>query len=255
MSLSFVSSAVQTGTADGGFEETPIETKETEAVNRRNAHKPLFDQLRANREEDQEKKDELQRQLMRSTCALDEDDVAHLDSIERQRTDRQRQIQERTENELKEFRAARALKQQAAVSGNYDDDDDGSDNDVGTEEAVLPMSAAMGNGAAIQEKPAPVAAPRLPVIKVKKRKRRVDPTDENSKNTDTNKRVPSKQKVVDSNSEERDTLGKASSSSNETSPTFKKEDDQSSNTAKNNTESGGLGGLLSGYGSSSDEDD
>lgn len=254
MSLSFVSSAVQTGTADGGFEETPIETKETEAVNRRNAHKPLFDQLRANQEDDQEKKDELQRQLMRSTCALDEDDVAHLDSIERQRTDRQRQIRERTENELKEFRAARALKQQATVSRDYNDDDDGSDNDVGTEEVVLPMASAIENSAGVQENPAPVAT-SLPVIKVKKRKRRVDPTNEKSTNTDTNKRGPSKQKVVDSNSEEKDTQGKASSGANETNPTSKKENDQSSGIAKNNTSSGGLGGLLSGYGSSSDEDD
>ena len=61
MSLSFVSSAVQRGTSDGGYEETPIESKESEAVNRRNAHKPLFDQLRSNQEDEQAKREEIQR--------------------------------------------------------------------------------------------------------------------------------------------------------------------------------------------------
>ena len=67
-SLSFVASAVQTGTADGGYEETPLENKEAEEVNRRNAHKPLFEQLRQNKEEEDMKPEELQREMTRGTC-------------------------------------------------------------------------------------------------------------------------------------------------------------------------------------------
>ena len=222
MSLSFVSSAVQIGTADGGFEEKKIENKETEAVNRRNAHKPLFEQLRSNQEEDEEKKAELQRQIMRSTCALDDEDVAHLDSLEKQRSDRERKIQEQTKNELDSFRAAKALRQQAALSVDLEEDD------INTSD----KNTSLGT----REKVAPALAPRMPVIKVKKRKRRTEDSTE----------ITSKPKLAE----------KPKSSDQETEP--KSDEAQSATSTKESVTPpkpvGGLGGLLSGYGSSSDEE-
>ena len=129
MSLSFVSSAVQTGTSDGGYEETPIETKETQEINRRNAHKPLFEQLRQNKEDEQAKHDEFQREVMRGTCTLDVDDVAHLDAIQQQRSQREQQIQQETQDELTQYRALKALRQQQQQQSNQLDDDDHEDGD------------------------------------------------------------------------------------------------------------------------------
>mmetsp|Transcript_9817 Transcript_9817/g.23722 ORF Transcript_9817/g.23722 Transcript_9817/m.23722 type:complete len:260 (-) Transcript_9817:1017-1796(-) len=259
MSLSFVSSAVQIGTPDGGFEETPIENKETEAVNRRNAHKPLFEQLRSNQEEDQEKKDELQRQIMRSTCALDEDDVAHLDSIERQRSDRQRMIQERTETELENFRAAKALKQQAALAGingdDNDNDNDNNDNDYAEGSAAATLAARGTNFATTPGLGNPVkSSSRLPVIKVKKRKRRANATDTNSKHEDTEKGRCSKQKV-ESKSDAK-VANEACAAANTTDvPSGKKVDIPLRDGLSQNNNIGGLGSLLSGYETSSDEED
>jgi hypothetical protein len=93
MSLSFVSSAVQTGMPAGGFEETPIESKEIDAVNKCNAHKPIFEQLRTNQDDDQAKKDDAQMEIMRQTCApLDDNDVAHLDLLNQSRTEQEHKI-------------------------------------------------------------------------------------------------------------------------------------------------------------------
>jgi hypothetical protein len=163
MSLSFVSSAVQTGTESGGYEETPIESKESEAVNRRNAHKPLFEQLRANQEEEQSKRDEIQREMMRGTRALDEDDVAHLDDIEKQRTERERQVQEKEQAELAMFRAAKAMRQQSVL------DNDESENDS-TESDAKESTLVLHQVPRVAPAKAPVV---VPVIKVKKRKRRI----------------------------------------------------------------------------------
>jgi hypothetical protein len=111
MSLSFVSSAVQTGTSNGGYEETPIESKEVEAVNRRNEHKPLFEQLRKNQEEEEAEREEMEMKQLRGTCALDEDDVAHLTALEKQRQEKEKEKYSRTQDELAMFRAARAERQ------------------------------------------------------------------------------------------------------------------------------------------------
>lgn len=243
MSLSFVSSAVQIGTSDGGFEETKIENKETEAVNRRNAHKPLFEQLRSNQEEDQEKKDEMQRQIMRSTCALDDEDVAHLDSLERQRSDRERKIQERTKNELDNFRAAKALRQQAALAGNQEEED--VDSDSNTNPLGVPLTGSgKGDGKlGSKAKVSVVPANSLPVIKVKKRKRRVNPSNDTSQVD----KIAEKKRNLELKTDSTKNEDESASLSNETTktPALPVADLKSGN---------GLGGLLSGYGSSSDED-
>mmetsp|Transcript_75 Transcript_75/g.170 ORF Transcript_75/g.170 Transcript_75/m.170 type:complete len:240 (-) Transcript_75:150-869(-) len=239
MSLSFVSSAVQVGTADGGFEETAIENKETEAVNRRNAHKPLFEQLRSNQEEDQEKKEEAERQIMRSTCALDDEDVAHLDALQKQQSERERKIQERTKNELDSFRAARALRQQAALGSDQEEEDNNDSNNI---------SRGMGVQTLVPKEKV-VPTPSLPVIKVKKRKRRTN---------DSNETTTSKPKTSDqeSNLEQKEKsekdlkeTGQSVSDSNTTGgPSTKK-------SVTNEDGGGGLGSLLSGYGSSSSDEE
>ncbi len=216
-----MSSAVQIGTADGGFEEKKIENKETEAVNRRNAHKPLFEQLRSNQEEDEEKKAELERQIMRSTCALDDEDVAHLDSLEKQRSDRERKIQEQTKNELDSFRAAKVLRQQAALS--VDLEEDNSD--------TIDKNSSLGS----REKAAP--APSLPVIKVKKRKRRT----QDSTETSSKPKLAEKQKSLNQDAKPK------TNESLSTTPTKEAVTPPKSG--------GGLGGLLSGYGSSSSDEE
>ena len=239
MSLSFVSSAVQVGTADGGFEETAIENKETEAVNRRNAHKPLFDQLRSNQEEDQEKKDEAEREIMRSTCALDDEDVAHLDALQKQQSERERKIQERTKNELDSFRAARALRQQAALGSDQEEDDN---NDIKN------ISRGIG-GQTLVPKERVVPTPSLPVIKVKKRKRRTN----NSNETTTPKPKTSEQETnleqKEKSKKDSKETGQSASDSNATgAPSTKKP-------VTNEDGGGGLGSLLCGYGSSSSDEE
>ena len=196
MSLSFVASAVQTATADGGFEETEINKEQVDAINKRNAHKPLFEQLRQNQDDEQAKEEELQREMMRGTRALDEEDVAHLDALEKQRLERERTIQQRTQDELLLFRAAKAERQQVEL-----DDGDEENGEAFVSSLRLPSSAA---ALVAQTKPSVVA----PIIVVKKRKRRVDPAqDEGKIESSTKKQIPAN----------------------------------------------GLGGLLSGYGSSDDD--
>lgn len=116
MSLSFVSSAVLSST-DGVShnEEKSIESKEVQALRSRAEHKPLFEQMRANKEEEEAKREELQRSMMRGTRALDEEDCAHLDAIHKQRMEKKMQVQTRTEEELALFRAARADRSQSEI--------------------------------------------------------------------------------------------------------------------------------------------
>ena len=210
MSLSFVSSAVQTGTADGGYEEKAIESKEVQKVNLRNQHKPLFEQLRENQEEEQAKQEEIQREMMRGTRALDEEDVAHLDALEKQREERERAIQMRTQDELAMFRAARIERQQISLQA--DDDDEEKETE---QEASVFFKPNLSDQAQSSNIPSEPSAPK---IVVKKRKRRVD----SKKEPDTKKKSSETPKDTVERKEE---------------PT------------------GGLGGLLCGYGSSDDESD
>ena len=111
MSLSFVSSAVLSST-DGVShnEEKPIESTETKALRSSASYgggRGLFDQLRSNRESEEEKRDEAAKAL-RGTRTLDEEDCAHLESVERVRIDREAQMRDEVEEEVAAFRAARA---------------------------------------------------------------------------------------------------------------------------------------------------
>lgn len=249
MGLSFVTSAVQIGTSDGGFEETAIANEETEAVNRRNEHKPLFEQLRSNQEEDQEKKEELERQIMRSACALDDEDIAHLDSLERQRSDRERTIQEKTQHDLENFRAAKALRQQVAIAGDHKDDDFNGSKSISRSVA---SSTGIENDVVtpgVMELVTSVPLSSSPVIKVKKRKRIRNPIETTSKHKDFEEK---RKLVLNANSESQ--LGETDQSAlylNETRNTSRKETETLPIISKSKD---GLGDLLTGYGSSSDDE-
>ena len=138
MSLSFVSSAVLSST-DGisHNEEISIDNNETQSLRAGSGggggtHKPLFEQLRANRDQQQERDDKFQRSI-RGTRALDEEDCAHLAAVERMRVVKEHDARSTVEREVELFRAAREDRglAQTMVDGGcvgediiYDDDDD-----------------------------------------------------------------------------------------------------------------------------------
>jgi hypothetical protein len=123
MSLSFVSSAVLSST-DGVShnEEKAIESKEVKAVRARQEHKPLFEQLRSNREEEEAAREEQQQSLMRGTRALDEEDCDHLNTLQREQDRREQTIKTQMDDELALFRAAKADRAQADLV--FDDDEE-----------------------------------------------------------------------------------------------------------------------------------
>ncbi|KAL3944280.1 MAG: hypothetical protein SGBAC_001625 [Bacillariaceae sp.] len=222
MSLSFVSSSVQTGRSDGGFDEIHIESKEKEAVNKRNQHKPLFEQLRQNQEEEDAKREEEQLQMMRGTAALDDDDVAHLDALDKQRMEREREIQRRTQDEVALFRAARVQKMETTLDDEGDDDDD--DENDGT---IVPLERKITPVVSEPPKAAAPAAKKGPMIVVKKRKRKGAPAEKTKK-------------------------PKAPEAAVKEAPKEKNEEPKQEKAEKTNL-GGGLDGLLGAYGSS-DED-
>jgi len=165
MSLSFVSKSVQTSTSDGGFEEKPIEGSQNDESSSSAQAKPLFEQLRANKEQEEAEREEFQRSIMRGTLALDEADAAHLDSLQKQRMQQESIVQQQTEAEIAAFRAARAdrLEQQVETKGDFEK----------TNEALKkPVTA----------KPAPPTK-AMPKIVIKKRRRKQDGEDQSGSDT------------------------------------------------------------------------
>lgn len=166
MSLSFVSSAVLKST-DGVShnEETPIESPQVLALQKKQQQqqaRPLFEQLRSNQEEEEATRQEFQRSIMRGTRALDEEDVAHLDAVAKQRQEREFQYQQEMQQEMALFRAARAATSATSVV-DEDEDEDSNNN----QQEVQPETQS--------EKPVPQAEKAtMPKILVKKRRRKVE---------------------------------------------------------------------------------
>lgn len=106
-------------------EEKTIDNAETTSLRSRStAAKPLFEQLRANKEAEQEAQDEFQRSL-RGTRMLDDEDCAHLDAVERVREERDREVKSGIEREVALFRARRedrAMVQSVLDEGEEADD-------------------------------------------------------------------------------------------------------------------------------------
>ena len=183
MSLSFVSSAVLSS-SDGVShnEEKSIESKEVQALRgKQQAAKPLFEQLRANQEEEEMKREEFQRTVMRGTRALDEEDCAHLDAIQKQKLERETEIKSQTEQELALFRAAKAERVQGELVGVDEDAEEEEEEEAGdakTNETTIKSDTAISST---------VKKPFVPVI-VGKRKRRQQPEKEKDKAQSTPKR-------------------------------------------------------------------
>jgi hypothetical protein len=127
MSLSFVKTAVLSST-DGisHNEETSIDNNETQSLRASGGgggvHRPLFEQLRANRDAEQERDEEFQRSI-RGTRALDEEDCAHLDAVERRREEKECAARSTIEREVALFYAAREDRGLAQTVGVGDDND------------------------------------------------------------------------------------------------------------------------------------
>jgi len=216
MSLSFVSSAVLSST-DGVShnEEKSIESKEVKALRSKQEHKPLFEQLRNNREEEDAAREELQRTMMRGTRALDEEDCAHLDAIQREKEKREQAVKSQEAEELALFRAAKADRAQADIVVDDDDDEkqeDDKEENENESEMKIPASQ-------------PKKGPLVPVI-MKKRRRKPTGEEESSKKIKTAETAKEKELV--------------------STAAPKKE---------KAVDAGGLGKLLGGYGSSDDDSD
>lgn len=110
MSLSFVTKAIQTTAADGTFEEQAVDNGDdkNQGATRGGTGVGLFDQLRQNKDEEEAARLEFQRSIMRGTLALDEDDAAHLQELQRQKEAESAAQVRDTETQLASFRAAQA---------------------------------------------------------------------------------------------------------------------------------------------------
>lgn len=207
MSLSFVSKSVQTSTEDGGFVEQAIEGSTTEQEST-GVHKPLFEQLRANKEQEEAEQEEYQKALMRGTLALDEEDVAHLESLRRQRKEKEDEVNRRTEEELAAFRAARADRSEESKESERREESKDPQSNQQFQTALKPKLLA-------------------PQIKIKRKRLKEDKSEV----------IPEKK-------------AKSSATENVTEDCSKSVDQS----LPNETKDPGLGSLLTGYGSSSDEE-
>lgn len=116
MSLSFVTKAIQTTTADGVFEEQPVASSDGDSNNNNSSNNgygsvSLSEQLRVNREQEDAEREEAQRSLMRGTLALDDEDAAHLEQWQTQKQNALAAQRHDTESQLATFRAAQAERQ------------------------------------------------------------------------------------------------------------------------------------------------
>lgn len=188
MSLSFVSSAVLSS-SDGVShnEERQIESKEVLALRgKQNAAKPLFDQLRSNQEEEDAKREEFQRGIMRGTLALDEDDCAHLDTVQKQRQEREAMVKADTEQEVALFRAARA---------------DRNESQLVIEQDAKQVSDGAGVKEPRNEIPkSTTPVPLVPKILVKRRRRQQPDSKADSRRTVDKKKKQKLEKVEESSS-------------------------------------------------------
>mmetsp|Transcript_42866 Transcript_42866/g.77072 ORF Transcript_42866/g.77072 Transcript_42866/m.77072 type:complete len:241 (-) Transcript_42866:76-798(-) len=240
MSLSFVKSAVLSST-DGisHNEETAIDNSETQSLRASSGagfQKPLFEQLRANKEVDQEKEDEFQRSI-RGTRPLDEEDCAHLDNVDRRREEVEFKVKSGIEQEVALFHAARedrGLAQTVVMEGDGDDADKVVRGDAAVKAGVEPI-------AAVAKKEMKKIVPKFTIKK--KRKRVVaQESDSNNNSAEKNKLAGPKNKSNDT----RETKGSKESDVDGNKPSSKATNDSDSD-----NEGGGLLGLGC-YGSDSD---
>lgn len=107
MSLSFVSKTIQTSRDDGGYDETPVEGSDV-GSSYKEPQKPLFEQLRANKEQEEAERAEQQISMMRGTLALDAEDCAHLEALRKQKLEEETERQREAAEEIAAFKTAQA---------------------------------------------------------------------------------------------------------------------------------------------------
>ena len=151
-------------------EEKSINNAETTSLrSRTTSAKPLFEQLRANKDAEQEAQDEFQRSL-RGTRLLDDEDCAHLDAVERVREERDREVKSGIEKEVALFKARR---EDRGLVQSFVDDEGGDDNDdkIGRFE-----------GSSTSEKKQVVKKAIVPKFIVKKKRRQQEVESQQDKN-------------------------------------------------------------------------
>jgi len=248
MSLSFVSSAVLSST-DGVShnEEKTIESKEVTQLRLKNSGvRPLFEQLRSNQESEQEKHDEIAKEMRMGMRPLDEEDCAHLDAMEQIRMERERMVKQGIEEELAFFRAAKAEK--AIAMENQLNQPNQETNEQLPEEPLESKISPQSNTIT-------AVVPRI-VGKRKKRKQKtksISNSPENvskhqrtsdDQNTRNNQQNPTKNKTEETQSINKEIIT--------TMDKTKLHEDNSDTDDDNEAHTGSLGGLLGGYGSESD---
>eukprot|EP00984_Skeletonema_dohrnii_P019245 scaffold9164_cov118-Skeletonema_dohrnii-CCMP3373.AAC.4 len=181
MSLSFVKSAVLSST-DGisHNEETTINTSETASIRASStnsaSHKPLFEQLRANKEIQDAKDDEFQKSI-RGMQALDDEDVAHLDAIEEQKREVEYKVKSGIEREVALFHAAREDRGlvQTVVEDQVVGLDDGDGGDINNDDRGHKKSPSSNGDQILAAAAVPAAKkPIVPKFTIKKKRKRVD---------------------------------------------------------------------------------
>lgn len=241
MSLSFVSSAVLKST-DGVShnEEISVESKEVKQLRLRNEHRPLFEQLRANSEKEQEKLDEESKLMRMGMRPLDEEDCAHLEKVRDLKEEREREIQESIESELILFRAARAERQLELE--NLATDEKSDELKIASEPQYKTSAHVSDDTSKVAE--APTIFPKI-MIKKKKRKqiRNSSESDVPSKQQKTSPKSTSCEASFSSENKQRDEKESIEDES-------KKESDESQKKPSNSV----LCGLFDGYGSESDSE-
>jgi FAM192A/Fyv6, N-terminal domain len=156
MSLSFVTKAIQTTAADGTFEEKAVDNDDDkkQGTTRGGNTIGLFDQLRQNRDEEEMARLEFQRSIMRGTLALDEDDAAHLQELQKQKEAEHDAQLRYTEMQLASFRASQAERYERSTTLDEHQQLSTLDTSIITSNSIVTAKL-----------------PNVPIINIKKRRR------------------------------------------------------------------------------------
>jgi hypothetical protein len=240
MSLNFVSTTVLSST-DGVSHntETRLESSDAASTSRSGEnYKPLYEQLRKNAQEEQEKYDEVTK-AMRGTCTLDDEDVAHLQGIEDERSKRLQLQAVKEQEELESYRLAK-LDYQESNKSKQDEQEEINTLVKLEKEKQKRIEQQQSN-----EKKSMLMQLKPKIVVTKKRRRNPSTishgADNNYSNDTDNNKVTKK---IAKNEQ-------ANTGSKESSTGISSKSPQNESSSKNE---GSIGGLLSGYGSDSDSD-
>lgn len=235
MSLNFVSTTVLSST-DGVSHDTETRLESSSNHNNNTStsenYKPLYEQLRQNAQEEQDKYDEITKAL-RGTRALDDEDVAHLQSVEDERNERLRLQVLKEKEELESFRLAKLdyqeatkLKQGKQYGEEEDDDSNNNSNKINLDNSIN-TEGTERKSLLTQLKP------KITITKKRRRQTSSAPTQDEEKLT----KKAAKDEIAASESKH-----------------VERGDNTETRSSPDKNDTGGLSGLLGGYGSDSDSD-